>query len=44
MKDTDLKLLCVLLFNQLYSDIRKIVREEIDEALHNFHEGEDVNQ
>ena len=28
MKDTDIRLLCVLLMNTIYSDIRKIVREE----------------
>jgi len=30
MKETDLKLLCVLLMNQIYNDIRMIVREELE--------------
>lgn len=30
MKETDLKLLCVLLVNQIYNDIRMIVREELE--------------
>lgn len=29
-KEEDLKLLCVLLFNQIYNDIRMIVREELE--------------
>ncbi len=30
MKDTDIKLLCILLMNTIYGDIRKIVREELE--------------
>ena len=30
MKESDLKLLCVLLMNQIYNDIRMIVREELE--------------
>ena len=30
MKDSDLKLLCILLMNQIYNDIRMIVREELE--------------
>jgi hypothetical protein len=30
MKEADVKLLCVLLVNTIYNDIRKIVREEIE--------------
>ena len=30
MKETDFKLLCVLLMNQIYNDIRMIVREELE--------------
>ncbi len=30
MKDSDLKLLCVLLVTQVYNDFRKIVREELE--------------
>lgn len=44
MKENDLQLLCVMLFEQIYSDIRKIVREEIERALNNRHEIEDVNE
>jgi hypothetical protein len=29
-REEDLKLLCVLLVDQIYSDIRKIVREELE--------------
>jgi hypothetical protein len=29
MKEEDIKLLCVLLVNTIYNDIRTIVREEI---------------
>ena len=29
-REEDLKLLCVLLVEQIYSDIRKIVREELE--------------
>lgn len=32
MKDSDIKLLSVLLVNQVYNDIRKIVREELDRS------------
>ena len=32
MKETDLKLLCVLLMNQIYNYIRMIVREELERA------------
>ena len=32
MKESDLKLLCVLLMNQIYNDIRMIVREELERA------------
>ena len=32
MKDTDIRLLCVLLVNTIYSDIRMIVREELERA------------
>lgn len=32
MEKEQLKLLCVLLMNQIYADIRKIVREEIEIA------------
>jgi hypothetical protein len=32
MKEHDLRLLAVMLFEQVYSDIRKIVREEIKQA------------
>ena len=35
-REDDLKLLCVLLVDQIYSDIRKIVREELER----FKEGE----
>ena len=35
-REEDLKLLCVLLVDQIYSDIRKIVREELER----FKEGE----
>ena len=44
MKDTDLQLACVLLFTQIYDDIRKIVREEVRAALNDLHESEDVNK
>lgn len=30
MKETDFKLLCVLVMNQIYNDIRMIVREELE--------------
>ena len=30
MKETDLKRICVLLMNQIYNDIRMIVREELE--------------
>jgi len=30
MKETDVKLLCVILMNQIYTDIRMIVREELE--------------
>lgn len=30
-REEDLKLLCVLLVDQIYSDIRKIVREELEQ-------------
>lgn len=30
MKETDVKLLCVILMNQIYNDIRMIVREELE--------------
>ena len=33
MKETDIRLLSVLLMNTIYNDIRKIVREEIERAL-----------
>lgn len=29
-REEDLKLLCVLLVDQIYGDIRKIVREELE--------------
>ena len=29
-REEELKLLCVLLVDQIYSDIRKIVREELE--------------
>ena len=29
-REEDLKLICVLLVDQIYSDIRKIVREELE--------------
>tara|TARA_Y100001973_G_C5183938_1_gene326643 strand:- start:1703 stop:1822 length:120 start_codon:yes stop_codon:yes gene_type:complete len=29
-REEDLKMLCVLLVDQIYSDIRKIVREELE--------------
>ncbi len=32
MKETDIKLLCVLLMDTIYNDIRKIVREELERA------------
>ena len=32
MKETNLKLLCVLVVNQIYNDIRMIVREELQRA------------
>ena len=32
MKESDLKLLCVLLMNQIYNDIRMIVRERTGEG------------
>lgn len=32
MEEEQLKLLCVLLMNQIYADIRKIIREEIEIA------------
>ena len=32
MKDGELQLLCVLLVTQVYNDIRKIVREELERA------------
>lgn len=44
MKDTDLQLACILLFTQIYDDIRKIVREEVRAALSDLHEGENVNE
>mgnify|MGYP003388858991 FL=1 len=30
MKETDIKLLVVLIVNQIYTDIRMIVREELE--------------
>ena len=30
MKETDMKLLCVLLMDTIYNDIRMIVREELE--------------
>ena len=30
MKDSEVKLLCILLVNQIYNDIRSIVREELE--------------
>ena len=30
MKETDIKLLCVLLMDTIYNDIRMIVREELE--------------
>ena len=30
MEKTDIELLCVLLVSQVYSDIRKIIREELE--------------
>lgn len=44
MKESDMKLLAVMIFEQIYSDIRNIVREEIERALNNRHESEDVNE
>lgn len=32
MKETDVKLLCVILMNQIYNDIRMIVREELEKV------------
>ncbi len=32
MKETDVKLLAVLLMNTIYNDIRMIVREELERA------------
>jgi hypothetical protein len=32
MKETDIRLLCVLLMNTIYNDIRKIVREELERS------------
>jgi len=32
MKETDVKLLAMLLMNQIYNDIRKIVREELERS------------
>ena len=32
MKETDVKLLCVLLMNTIYNDIRMIVREELERS------------
>jgi hypothetical protein len=32
MKETDIKLLCVLLMDTIYNDIRMIVREELERA------------
>tara|TARA_B100000900_G_scaffold385001_1_gene374315 strand:+ start:450 stop:647 length:198 start_codon:yes stop_codon:yes gene_type:complete len=32
MKETDIKLLCVMLMETIYNDIRKIVREELERA------------
>jgi len=31
-REEDLKLICVLLMNQIYTDIRMIVREEIERS------------
>ena len=33
MKETDITLLCVMLMETIYNDVRKIVREEIERAL-----------
>ena len=32
MKETDVTLLCIMLMETIYSDIRKIVREELERA------------
>ena len=32
MKETDVKVLCVLLMNTIYNDIRMIVREELERS------------
>jgi hypothetical protein len=32
MKETDIRLLCVLLMDTIYNDIRKIVREELERS------------
>ena len=32
MKETDIRLLCVLLMNTISNDIRKIVREELERS------------
>ena len=33
LKETDITLLCVMLMETIYNDVRKIVREEIERAL-----------
>ena len=33
MKETDMKLLCVLLMDTIYNDTRMIVREELERAM-----------
>lgn len=32
MKETDIRLACVLLMNTIYNDIRMIVREELERS------------